>query len=91
MAILPMGSVQLSFKWYHRVLKFVLRFWAADCGIEVDEFERILGVLAAVMCDTEDPCSVNTAHEPESSFTTSPRGTTLPLCVCGTVCPTRGV
>ena len=33
------------------------------------------------MCDAEDPCSVNTAHEPESSFTTSPRSTTRPLYV----------
>ena len=29
--------------------------------------------LAAVMCDAGDPCSVNTAYEPESSFTTSLR------------------
>ena len=35
--------------------------------------------LEAVMCDAEDLCSVNTAHEPVSSFTTSPRNTTRPL------------
>ena len=35
--------------------------------------------LAAAMCDAEDPCSVNTAYEPESSLTTSPRSTTRPL------------
>ena len=35
--------------------------------------------LAAVMCDTEDPCQVNTAYEPESSFTTSPRKPTRPF------------
>ena len=28
--------------------------------------------------DADDPCSVNTAHEPESSFTMSPRSTTPP-------------
>ena len=27
-----------------------------------------------------DPCSVNTAYDPESSFTMSPRSTTLPSC-----------
>ena len=27
-------------------------------------------LLAAVMCDAEVPCSVNTAYEPESSFRT---------------------
>ena len=49
---------------------------------------RVLGsleithrTLAAVLCDAEDPCSVNTAHEPESSFTVSPRCTTRPLYV----------
>ena len=33
----------------------------------------------AVICDADDPCSVNTAYHPESSFTMSPRSTTLPL------------
>ena len=33
---------------------------------------------AAVMCDADDPCSVNTAYDPEPSFTMSPRSTTLP-------------
>ena len=34
---------------------------------------------AAVIWDDDDPCSVNTAYAPESSFTMSPRSTTLPL------------
>ena len=34
---------------------------------------------AAVICDADDPCSVNTAYGPESSFTKSPPSTTLPL------------
>ena len=34
---------------------------------------------AAVICDGDDPCSVNTAQDPESSFATSPRSTTRPL------------
>ena len=34
---------------------------------------------AAVICDADEPCSVNTAQAPESSFTMSPRSTTLPL------------
>ena len=34
---------------------------------------------AAVICDADDPCSVNTAYDPVSSFTISPRNTTRPL------------
>ena len=34
---------------------------------------------AAVICDADDPRSVNTAYDPESSFTMSPRSTTLPF------------
>ena len=34
---------------------------------------------AAVICDADEPCSVNTAYAPESSFTMSPRCTTRPL------------
>ena len=34
---------------------------------------------AAVICDADDPCSVNAAYDPDSSFTTSPRSTTLLL------------
>ena len=36
-------------------------------------------ICAAVFCETDDPCSVNTAYAPESSFTMSPRSTTRPL------------
>ena len=36
-------------------------------------------IFAAVICDADDPCSQNTAYDPESFFTTSPRSTTLPL------------
>ena len=40
---------------------------------------------AAVIRDTDDPHSVNTALDPESSFTISPRSTSRPLyfwCFC---------
>ena len=30
---------------------------------------------SAVICDADDPCSVNAAYDPESSFTMSPRST----------------
>ena len=33
----------------------------------------------AVIIDADDPCSVNTAYDPESSFTMSPLSTTLPM------------
>ena len=34
---------------------------------------------AVVIWDVDEPCSVKTAQAPESSFTTSPRSTTLHL------------
>ena len=34
---------------------------------------------AAVVCEADEPCSLNTALAPESSFTVSPRSTTQPL------------
>ena len=34
---------------------------------------------AAVICDADEPCPENTAQEPESSYTMSPRSTTRPL------------
>ena len=40
---------------------------------------------ATVICDAGDHCSVNTAQDPESSFTVSSRSTTRPLyfwCLC---------
>ena len=35
--------------------------------------------MTSVICDADGPCSINTACDPESSFTVSPRSTTLPL------------
>ena len=49
------------------------------CPVHPGSLEITSRTLAAVMCDAEDPCSVNTACEPESSFTTSPRNTTRPF------------
>ena len=37
-------------------------------------------ILAAVIWDADDPGSVNSAYEPESSFAMSPQNTTRPLC-----------
>ena len=38
---------------------------------------------AAVICDADEPCFVNTAYEPESCFATAPRSTTRPFHVHG--------
>ena len=38
-----------------------------------------LNFVGSVIWDAEDPCSVNTAYDPESSFTMSPRSATLLL------------
>ena len=37
------------------------------------------GTFAAVICDADEPCSVDTAHEPGSCFATAPRSTTRPF------------
>ena len=41
--------------------------------------DMISMTFAAVIWDADDPCSVNTASDPESYFTMSPRSTTRPL------------
>ena len=65
------------------------------------EYKRILHLLldlrisleimsitfAALIWDADDPCSLNTAYAPESSFTMSPRSTTLP-CIFDIEVPT---
>ena len=45
----------------------------------VTSLDIISVTFAAAICDADDPCSVNTAYDPESSFTTSPRSTTRPF------------
>ena len=51
----------------------------------LEVLKSISGTLPAVICDAEDPCSVNTAVEPVSSFTTSPRSATRAWYVCNVV------
>ena len=52
---------------------------SAACPAQPGNLEMISMTFAAVIWDAEDPCSVNTAWDPESSFTISPRSTTRPL------------
>ena len=52
---------------------------SAACPAHPDSREIISITFAAVICEADDPCSVNTAHDPELSFTMSPRSTTRPL------------
>ena len=49
---------------------------SAACPAQPGSCEMISIILAAVICDADEPCSVNAAYEPESSFTMSPRSTT---------------
>ena len=53
---------------------------SAACPAHPGNLEMISITSAAVNCDGDDRCSVNTAQEPESSSTTSPRSTTRPFC-----------
>ena len=62
------------------ILTWVLADTAsAACPAHPSSLEIMSMTFAAVICDADDPCSVNTAYGPESSFTKSPPSTTLPL------------
>ena len=52
---------------------------SAACPAHRGSLEIMSMTFAAVIWDADEPCSINTAYEPESSFTKSPRSTTLPL------------
>ena len=52
---------------------------SADCPAQPGSLDMISMTFAAVICEADDPCSLNTACDPESSFTISPRSTTRPL------------
>ena len=49
------------------------------CPSQPGNLEMISMILATVIWDVDDPCSVNAAQDPESSFTISPRRATWPL------------
>ena len=52
---------------------------SAACPSQPGNLEMISLTFAAVICGADDPCSVITAKDPESSFTMSPQSTTRPL------------
>ena len=52
---------------------------SAACPADPGSLDMISMTFAAVICDADDPWTVNTAYDPESSFTKSPRSTTRPL------------
>ena len=52
---------------------------SAACPAHPGSLEIMSMTSAAVICDADVPCSVNTAYDPESSFTMSPRSWTLLL------------
>ena len=57
---------------------------SAACPAHPGSLEMMSMTFAVVICDAadpDDPCSVNTPCDPESSFTMSPQNTTLPLYV----------
>ena len=74
---------QWQSRWIWSVLHFHLsESWScvARFASAIRNLERTSDTLAVVICDEEDPCPVFTAYEPKSSFTTSPRQNTRPLC-----------
>ena len=52
---------------------------SAACPAHPGSLDMISMTFAAVICDADETCSMNTAYTPESSFTISPRSTTRPL------------
>ena len=52
---------------------------SAACPAHPGSRDKIHMTFAAVICDADDPCSVNTAYDPASSFTMSPRSTNRSL------------
>ena len=50
---------------------------SAACPAHLGSLDIASITFAAVICDSDDPCSVNTAYDPESSFTMSRRSITL--------------
>ena len=63
---------------------FIFTWVLADTAIRCfsahpNSLEIMSMTFAAVICDADDPCSVNTSYDPGSSFTMSPRSATLPL------------
>ena len=56
------------------ILTWVLADTAsAACPAHTGSLDFMSITFPAVTCDADDPCSVNTAYDPESSFTMSPR------------------
>ena len=42
---------------------------SAACPAHPGSLDMISMTFAAVICDADDPCSVNTAYDPKASFT----------------------
>ena len=52
---------------------------SAACPPHPGSLDMMSMTFTAVICDADDPCSASTAHDPESSFTMSPK---VRLCRC---------
>ena len=62
------------------ILTWVLGDTASGaCPAHPGSLEMMSMTFATVICDADGACSVNTAQDPESSFSMSLRRTTLPL------------
>ena len=80
------GRIQMSghsdFGFFNYLWAFSIFTWvyadtaSAACPAHPGSLDMISMTFAAVICDADDPCSVNAAQDPESSFTMSPRCTT---------------
>ena len=60
---------------------------SAACPAHPGSLDLLSMTFATVICDADDPCSVNSAYDPESSFAMSLRSTTR-LCTMNIEAPT---
>ena len=61
---------------------------SAACPAHPGSPEIMSMTSAAVICDADDPCSVNTAYDPESSFHNVTSEYNSTLCISETAAPT---
>ena len=52
---------------------------SAACFAYPDNLDTMSMTFVAVLCDADDPCSVNSAYDPKSSFPISPRNESRPF------------
>ena len=77
--ILPVETLPIQFECLHWDLRSLQGVTALEWVFQTGNLAITSITFAAVIWDASGPCSSETVKAPESSFTMSPRSTTLPL------------